>query len=336
LTIVVIATVIALVNGHAAMIKPLAWNGPNPTNGPQPCGTQTNKPLASAAAIWPAGATITDAVEWKIIAGDGAGPITASLDLAGGHDFSAAVPVTLIGTSPTNVGTQYSFKAVAPTVTCTGPTGADGNPTCTLQIKGPNGWVGCSTIAITGSGGGSSSGSVAAVTVNTNPVCVNNVQGLTFCTKVNGHRVLIPFGMDAATLDANTFSTYNATYNNHKVFFSHLTPGCSDAYADYMCGMNFPLCTNPALGPCQVTCSATVQLCGLNATHKNLYDCSQLVNAGADSNGNCASGVSSYGTPVSTTAGSGGLHAGAFTAGTFAALVATLLALASLNFALRQ
>jgi len=333
LTIVVVATLVALANGHAALIKPLAWNGPNPTNNPQPCGTQSNTPLATAAAIWQAGTTVSGAVQWAVIAGDGAGSITATLDLAGGHNFAGGTPVTLQGSTPTTPGQTYTFTVVnVPNVVCTGPVGTDGNPTCTLQIHGPNGWTGCTTITIT-----DAAAAPVSSQPSTDPVCIPNISDLTFCTKVNGHRVLVPFGMNETTVDANTANTFNATWHNKKVFFSASNPGCAEAYQDYMCGLAFPLCANPTLGPCQVTCKATVELCGLNSTHKNLYDCSLLHNGGADSAGNCAKGVSVYGTSTGVPGAGGGLDGSSASAvGTFAALVATLLALTTLNAALRQ
>jgi hypothetical protein len=102
--------VVASVSAHAVLRDPVPWNTNPSTSNPCGGGTNTNTPVLTVKY----GQQVT--LKWEVVAADGAGPVTMTIDPAGGQNFgTTGVKVPLTGTVPTGVA-LYTFSATIPTV----------------------------------------------------------------------------------------------------------------------------------------------------------------------------------------------------------------------------
>jgi len=241
---------LSCVVGHAVLRSPPAWN-PNPSK-TSPCGGVA--PVTIAEASWVEGSKIT--VTWQIVAADGEGLVNATFDPTGTQTFATSGPlVQTIGT--TSALGYYNFTLTVPTgVTCTGAGGL-----CMLQVKSISDWYSCATVQL----------STIPVTTAAppGPTC-QMVNGLSFCSQLNGQYVLIPAGTTPTNLDAETASTYSLNYNNPNVFNNNST-ACATAYKNFLCHNDFPYCGTT--GACQSLCQTAITTCNVTKAEAGLYDC---------------------------------------------------------------
>jgi len=195
-------------------------------------------------------------ITWQVVAGDGVGSVIASLDPAGGQNFPAPPNlVQTIGTAPA-VGT-YNFTLNVTAVTCTGAGGV-----CTLQVKSSSDWYSCATVQLTAA--------PAPTIAPPTPVC-QLVNGLAFCSELNGQYVTLPgTGATPVNLDIQTQNTYNLNYNNPMVFMNNST-ACATAYKTFLCHNDFPYCGYKAA--CQSLCTTAIQTCQVTPAEAGLYNC---------------------------------------------------------------
>jgi hypothetical protein len=215
-------------------------------------------------ASWKPGETVN--IEWEVVAGDGAGTVTASIDYNGGTAFDTTM--TLVGTNPTTAVGKYSFTATVPT--------GKNCSRCTVQLAS-SGWVACTTVAI---------GTAAPPPQPTR--CITT-PALSFCNSVsNKANVALPGNFaNASAFDDLIAATYHANLANVNVFATPDTPGCRDAYKKLICGLQWVDCTSFKKPGCNQACQDTVRLCGLTELHKTYYDCSTIPNTNADMTGSC-------------------------------------------------
>jgi len=233
------------------------------------------------------------ALTWKVIAGDGVGPVTISIDSAGGTAFTA------IGTSSTSITSTGVFQLLGITLpstqTCTG--GTSGN-LCTLQAKSSSKWYSCTSFALTsssptgttGSTTGTGTGSMLSST-GSSTMC-NTAPALPFCSEIQGQSIdasINPQLLPASISDWDTTvnGTYNQNLNSPLVFTHQHNDDCRNAYKRFLCAFSFPLCGTTTTGVCSVSCDLFESACGINATHSGLYNCSQHTTTSADSWGLC-------------------------------------------------
>jgi len=241
--------------------------------------------------------------EWKLIASDGAGMVSMIIDSAGnpsnfptsnGGTTSANTlnQVAVSGTTPTNVGTTYTFTYNMPALTCTGSLGGR-TDICIAQISSVSDWVACFAFAYNAV---STTGGTPAYT------CVT-ASGLTACPMINGKQVNLPDGETLASLDASVQATINQNFNESRVFLTGNAPAapgqpqtpCEQSYRAYLCGATFGACARnggspPPISPCAAVCSQFECWCSLNPIHAYLYSCATLDNAGSDEAGDCSKG----------------------------------------------
>jgi len=283
-----------------------AWNTqPSKTS---PCGGGA-KPTSSNT-VWVAGTTVL--ITWQIVAADGEGPVTLSLDPTGNTTFKNGV---VIG-DPTSVTTyNYTYNVPANTV-CTGPT-----KLCTIQLMSSSGWYACASVMVT------PQGTPPPPTVPVSSCQL--VSGLSFCSALNGHSVVVPTGVDPVALDGTVAATYSANLNNPNVFTTPNATGCAADYRALVCGDQFPFCTQTTV--CQATCTAAITECSLTPAEKNLYNCAQGPISCADPNQAAMTatiapgptGTAATGTAAVTTPGASNVLL--VSAGAIAALVLALL-----------
>jgi len=246
--LLVVIGLCTLVFGHAKLNVPPAWN-PQPSKaspcggGPQPTDTATTFTVGT-----------TESITWQVVAGDGVGAVTLSVDPAAGTNFANGV---VIGT-PTAVGT-YTYPYTVPSVTCTGANGL-----CNIQVASSSGWFACSTVRFDQPG--------VPVPPPPTPSC-QAVSGLTFCTMINGHSIEVEPGTDPLSLDKALAVTYTATLYNANVFSNPNTTLCQTDYKNYLCHSQFPWCGQTAA--CQPSCYDAIGNCGITTSHRGLYDCTQ-------------------------------------------------------------
>jgi len=96
---------------------------------------------------------------------------------------------------------------------------------------------------------------------------------LTFCTIVNGNNVTVTTGQTPDQIDKIAESTFTETLNNPLVFGSANTTGCPEAFKQFMCSTFFTLCG--ADSACQPNCRDAIDTCGLQDSHKGLFNCKQ-------------------------------------------------------------
>jgi len=260
--LVVLVALFALCNGHAYITTPPGWN-PSPST--SPC--TSFKPATVALASWRADEQAS--IVWTVIAGDGVGPVSLYIDPAGGEFNGALSNYTQIELSNEGASTTvaaHTFLFTVPDVNCTGP-----NKLCSIMAIATSNWKSCSTITI-----------LPPCTTNCTapppppPHCVE-ATGMTFCSSLNQHAVMVPTGFDAATMDASASLTYTNYLANPKVFSNGNDPTCAKDYKAFLCALNTPPCPGSdgvAVGAaCHSMCQAAMAACQLNATHANLYPC---------------------------------------------------------------
>jgi hypothetical protein len=263
--VILLLTFLSGLNAHAVLVVPAPWST-NPSKTSH-CGGG-NQPSIPAA-NFKRGATVT--LTWKVVAGDGAGAVTAQFDTTGGQGFAAPVNMPLTGATPTAVGT-FTFTGTVPSITCTGT-----NSTCTLNLFSSSAWFSCSTVQLTDTG---STGPPPP------PTCVMPTT-LPFCKSVDNQQILLSGGQkDPNAFDSSVFAAFNATRYNPAVFATPNAPGCLEAYTQFFCGFNYPLCSGAAPG-CKNACWNTASRCGLLPAHVTLYDCDQYKQMDSDASGVC-------------------------------------------------
>jgi len=208
----------------------------------------------SSNTVWIAGTVVN--ITWQIVAADGEGTVTLSLDPTGNTTFKNGV---VIGTTTSVIVYNFTYTVPANTV-CTGP-----GKLCTIQVASSSNWFACASVLVTPAG---------IPPPPTVPVssCVL-ATGLNFCSALNGHYVVVPTGVDPVALDATVASTYTANLYNPNVFTTPNATGCAANYKALVCGDQFPFCTQSTV--CQATCNAAISACTLTVAEKNLYDCAQ-------------------------------------------------------------
>jgi len=248
--VLVLFALFALVFGHAKLdIPDNAWNTqPSKVSpcgwGPQPTTSNT---------VWVAGTTVP--IVWQIVAADGEGPATLTVDPAGGTNFSGKGTVIV---TPTAVITYYFNYTVPLTLVCTGP-----NQLCTIQVASSSGWFACASVFVQ---------APTAPPAPTVPASSCQIaSNLVFCAQLNGHNVVIPTGVSPSALDGTVSETYYANLYNPLVFSTPNATGCHSSYQQLVCADQFPFCGQTTA--CQSICNTAVSECGLTVAEKGLYVC---------------------------------------------------------------
>ncbi|GAM19830.1 hypothetical protein SAMD00019534_030050 [Acytostelium subglobosum LB1] len=256
LSLCLIALAISQVYSHSVLTVPTPWNtNPSKTS---PCGGGT----AATTAVYTYCKGKPTTIEWKVIAADGRGPITVSLDTNGGTNFNT--PVTVTGPTP-NAETTFTFSMTVPDVTCA-------NNKCTMQVKSDSNWFSCATINI----------AETCNTTKSDQLVTVLAEDLKFCGEyANNHRVMIPIGQTAAQIDNDVKAAFTANIANPLVFGDNGT-ACRTSYAKYVCQENFPLdpgSTSAEKKPINLnTYSDCVNMntdCKTTNLHLGLYPCSR-------------------------------------------------------------
>jgi hypothetical protein len=290
LALIVASYLVASVYGHAKLVSPVAFN-PNPSK-TAPCGGGALP--SGAAANWPVGSTQT--VSWTQVASDGGGQLSMYIDPKGSTD-NFMTTTTGAGTGlvsvnfpySTNANDNYQFTLTVPDVDCNGPSGL-----CSVVIFTATSWWACTLVTI------KTSNVIQPVLVaNTTVANCTNATALAFCDIVNGHVVSIPTGQTPAQLDASAQSAYTSTLANAKVLSTPSKPGCASALKYLLCSTLFKSCDYHGPSSCDyykggsgcfcvTTCIQAAQLCGLNATHVDLFGCGAATNYALDATtGSC-------------------------------------------------
>jgi len=284
LALIVVSYLIASVYGHAKLVSPVAFN-PNPSK-TAPCGGGALP--SGAAANWPVGSTQT--VSWTQVASDGGGQLSMYIDPKGSTDNfmtttggSGTGLVSVPFPYSTSQNQNYQFSLTVPDVNCNGPSGL-----CSVVIFTETSWWACTLVSIK-----TTNANPPPVFVNTtNGTCVN-ATGLTFCDMVNKHVVSVPTGQSAAQLDTSAQIAYTSTLANAKVLSTPGKPGCTSALKYLLCATLFKSCEYKGPASCDyykggvgcfcvTTCIQAQQLCGLNATHADLFGCGAATNYALD------------------------------------------------------
>lgn len=298
---IVAFSLVALANGHAILNQPAAWNTQPSTRAP--CGGATaagRTPIQLAVA---AGGTLN--LDWQVVAGDGAGPVTVSIDPNGGTNFAVQARVTSANTNAA-VG-RYKIAATVPAGTVCGQTG------CTLQVKSSSNWYSCSSINLQAAPTQQptpkpTTPAPTEQTVTQQPtanpteptpkptrvptrvptplpkLCLT-ASNLNFCDMLNGKSVLAESNQQMALNDqlaANAFADDTA---NPKVFLL-TTDTCKTNYKNVLCNKYLPGCTSSTT--CKGNCQRT-NAC-MDPSHAGLLNCEdQTIFAQvADNIGACA------------------------------------------------
>jgi len=273
--VVVCGWFVGLCWGHAALVKPTAFN-PNPSRS-SPCGGST----ALAAAVGSVVASSSFQIQWHVIASDGEGAVTMNLNTAGGQTFSGTNVVTLSHSepAPNALATFLLTYSVPSTASCTASNGI-----CYAQFTA-SGWFACTALSVS-----ANAAAVPPVSNSSLPSC-QKASNLSFCGVVNGNTVLVPGGQSFSNMDIGAQDTVVADLNNPNVFKTPYTAGCASSYQSFVCANTFRLCTNP-LNPqpvCASSENASTVLCSLSTSHQEyLIQPSYAIASGADSWGNCA------------------------------------------------
>lgn len=263
LSILIVTCLCAYVSGHAKLVVPVGWN-PEPSTA-APCGGITTAPTR-AKATWRVGETAI--IEWNVVAGDGAGPVTAVLDTQGGTFTDNTATYTTLVADGASVGTgSKTFQFTVPDVACTGA-----NKLCTIHVYSSSNWHACTSVKICND-------DCNTTVVEKVPVQAN---GLTFCTEYNGKTVLVDDGTAVTQVDAGVRVVFTNNLNNTNVFTNGKDSDCRGAYKKFLCGRGFPL--NPGSDGQQVVgdncrgiCKTALQECGIvTALHASLYNCDAL------------------------------------------------------------
>jgi hypothetical protein len=271
ISLLLFITLISYIYSHARLQNFQAWN-PNYSK-TNPCGGGATPTIKAGSLV----AGNTQNFVWQIIAGDGTGAVTASIDTAGGTNFNTPLPLT--GATPTTTGV-FTFTATIPALTCTGASTDANTKLCTIQLKSDSGWYSCTSLEILPAG---------SIVVPVTPTQCVYPSTLKFCSMVNNQNVLIPaIGQTVNQYDDTIKNTFYATLNNPAVFSNPNGTGCEFYYKKLYCGFNFPPCSAPTTGGCNQACSKTSDICQVTTLHQNLFDCkSTYTNNKTDSTGSC-------------------------------------------------
>ncbi|KAI8804215.1 hypothetical protein BJ742DRAFT_742200 [Cladochytrium replicatum] len=272
------------VSGHAVMLDPSPWNrSPSKSS---PCGGVNPPTMASAS--WVAGAQVS--VTWSVIAGDGSGPVSFTIDQSGGTaNFSRTLqPADSTGIFPAPaVGTYLYTLNVPRGLNCTG--GGDGNNFCTLMAASSSNWFSCTYIQIFATAPPVPDAPPTPSCIKTNTAQAGSF--LTFCNFMNGQYVEVQPGFTASAVDQATSDTFKSYSANPNVFFNgNDTTNCQPRLKKALCELALPPCTKASLSGdadatskvrtdsvlCQETCNSTMAACGITVSHAALYNCSTL------------------------------------------------------------
>lgn len=270
---VVVALLGLLAHGalaHSVLSSPAPWNSnPSKTN---PCGGGT--PTA-VTATYQKGSQIT--ITWRVIAGDGTGPISANIDLAGDTNFNTPLTVTGSGANPTTTGT-FTAQVQLPDAV---------SSKATLQIKSSSNWYSCASIAL------SATAPAPTTTPSSGGTCIQ-LTGLTFCSDLNGVNVQpLAAGKSATSVDSELRATHENYLANPNVFQPQ-SSACSETYRKLLCAQAFVRCGATNTDACATTCRLSNHLCNLQDSHADLYPCDSYSST-TDVYGICSSGsLASY------------------------------------------
>lgn len=307
-SMLVLGSLAVVVNGHAQLNSPAPFNT-EPSKA-APCGGARNGPTTQLTV----GPGDQLKFNWEVIAGDGVGPVTVSLDPNGGTNFQQTFQVS--GATPTRV-TKYDLQAAIPAdlPACNPNTG------CTLQFKSTSNWFACAkvkfqmpptpkptslptskpteqptekaktrnptTLPTT------ARPTARPTTKRPTPVPCVEATGLNYCANVVSGRVETPNGQTLQELDDIAKSLADQNLPNPLVFRQGNTTKCKDVYKKMICARTFKRCDGP-MQTCKGDCDRVADACDTNPEHKGLYVCSdsdryveQDLLLGGDSTGKC-------------------------------------------------
>lgn len=268
-----------LVNSHAVLMDPKPWNA-NPST-TRYCGGGTP---AAVTGSYTEGTIST--ITWKVVAGDGAGAVSAYISTATASSSfnpntvsSTTTKLTLVGSTPTTTGT-FRFNMTVPTgLTCP-------QSGCTLQV-GTTSWMSCATVNIT----------AKPTTILTTAGCTT-ASNLVTCNQLNG-KSLANQATSFSDVDSSVALTLLQDLPNKNVFtVGNNSAACNSAYTTYLCAKNFPVCgaTTTNQGACNSRCNAVRSACVINETHTGLFPCNNIVTA--DALGSCNAAMTMSATPT--------------------------------------
>jgi len=284
--VVLLATLLHLIHGHAVLITPAPWT-PNPSK-TSPCGAGIPPLRTNQTLTWKIGTVQT--INWKLVASDGAGMVMIRFDSTGNQTFPASTQLTL--GNATVVGVTYPFSFTVPNIVC--PSGY-----CTIQVFSVSAWFSCATVVI--NNGAIVPPPVPVLTCITAPL-------LNFCTMLYGTNITLTLGQTAPGIDQAVAAVYTANLYNPNVFTNGNDSNCATMYKTFLCNENFPSCG--AVAACKQLCQTTLQTCGITPGELGLYNCTLGPNCpGA---GTATNGVptATNGVPIATSAGTVVISAG--------------------------
>ncbi|KAJ2991983.1 hypothetical protein HDV02_003368 [Globomyces sp. JEL0801] len=245
-------------DAHAVLQVPLPFN-PNPSK-TGPCGGASFSKTTST--IYRLKTDGQLPFTWNVIAGDGGGTLSASIDPLGGTNFT--LPTSLNFNAPT-VG-QYSTELTLPSVSCT-----KNNP-CTMQIKTSANWFSCFLFE-TGNYTAkdlypSMIKSCASVGANT----------MTYCQSMNNNQVVLPETNNFVFQDSANQVFYNSVINNTNVMVNGTNELCQSMLKNYICGSTLQYCgtSSHLTGMDNCYCESMKKNCGITESHDALFNCSTL------------------------------------------------------------
>ncbi|KAN0030909.1 hypothetical protein ACTA71_009556 [Dictyostelium dimigraforme] len=261
--ILLLSILVNYISGHSVLVEPTPFsNNPSKT---ALCGGGSKQTVPQIS--WCPDSTKTNKATWKVVVGDGIGPVTFRLATNGGTteaDFT--LKLQSVGPEPTTVGT-FSYTVTVPTgTTCTGANGI-----CTLQVSSSSNWFSCSSIALNSSACNTAPKETALVeyTVTAN-------SQVKFCDQVVNKVVLLPAGTDLKEYDNKTQGVFKNNMANPLVIGSN-TAECGDLYEKVLCDVSFPIAPgSDGKAVYQVTrkqCDDFIEKCDV-VSHADLYPCS--------------------------------------------------------------
>jgi len=238
----------APVESHNALYSPTPWS-PTPVM-VHPCGG--GYPLSVAQATWPS--LTNQTIVWRVI-GDGFGKIHAKIDPNGGTNFSI---LAAEWSEPPVLGlNNYTF--LVPNLTCAGSNGL-----CSIQIASEDGWASCTSVFIC-------QGCVPAPPPR--PIC-ERAPRLNYCKYDDRRDILVGAGFNAKQID----QMINRTVTDYLpvIFSNGNNISCQQAYRHYLCATILPTCGMDTQKVCASQCLNFIDLCVIEPSHAELYNCSLL------------------------------------------------------------
>jgi len=293
-----LVVLVVSVHGHAVLKVPVPMN-PNPTT-QQPCGVAaiTSSMQNAATAEWSAGSEIQ--ITWNLIASDGGGTVSGAFDPNGGTNFSVKAwntsGTTQYDTSGSNKIYTFTFTVPSALDCSNSPSGL-----CTFQVHSPN-WFSCAMVSIIPKN--CDNCKEAKVAPHT---CVSVDAGdAPLCPNVTSSYLIQ--GTNPADVNLQASSAYKANLASPLVFGpgANTSTQCLSLYKTLVCSVYFPPCNTTTTGPaiagqvCHSQCQQTMDACGVQEAHINLYPCSQYplcpgekaANAGGSGSGSSSGGMS--------------------------------------------